>query len=104
MQHPKRRHVSHRLKWKLAVSQAFKCALCRTTLGESFDVDHIIPLSKGGRDHPSNLNLLCLCCHRSKSTMESVARNKKTDGYHCDVCDVEFSPHFLHRHLHNSRI
>ena len=30
------------------------------------DVDHILPRSKGGTDHPDNLQLLCSGCNRSK--------------------------------------
>ena len=30
------------------------------------DVDHILPRSKGGTDHPYNLQLLCSGCNRSK--------------------------------------
>ena len=30
------------------------------------DMDYIIPLSKGGKSGPSNLQTLCLDCHRKK--------------------------------------
>ena len=30
------------------------------------DVDHILPRSRGGTDHPANLQLLCSGCNRSK--------------------------------------
>ncbi len=30
------------------------------------DVDHVLPKSKGGTDHPDNLQLLCSGCNRSK--------------------------------------
>lgn len=30
------------------------------------EVDHILPRSKGGTDHPDNLQLLCSACNRSK--------------------------------------
>ena len=30
------------------------------------EVDHILPRSKGGTDHPENLQLLCSACNRSK--------------------------------------
>ena len=30
------------------------------------EVDHILPLSRGGTDHPNNLQVLCPGCNRSK--------------------------------------
>ncbi len=47
------------------------CAFCGLpgTLDDPISVDHIIPRSKGGTDHPSNLRLL----HRS----ENSARTRK---------------------------
>ena len=31
-----------------------------------FEVDHIVPQSRGGTDHPDNLQLLCAYCNRTK--------------------------------------
>ena len=33
----------------------------------NLEVDHIVPKSKGGTDHPSNLQLLCGACNKMKS-------------------------------------
>ena len=30
------------------------------------EVDHILPISRGGTDHPDNLQILCSGCNRSK--------------------------------------
>ena len=55
------------------------CAGCNTHFPfRVMDVDHMLPRSKGGTDHPDNLQLLCSGCNRSKgnSTMaEWHARN-----------------------------
>ena len=32
------------------------------------EVDHILPQSRGGTDHPDNLQLLCSACNRSKGS------------------------------------
>ena len=43
------------------------CAGCDTYFPfRVMDVDHMLPQSKGGTDHPSNLQLLCSGCNRSK--------------------------------------
>ena len=33
--------------------------------------DHVIPLTQGGRDDESNLQGICVDCHRSKTAEES---------------------------------
>ena len=43
------------------------CAGCDTHFPfRVMDVDHMLPRSKGGTDHPNNLQLLCSGCNRSK--------------------------------------
>lgn len=43
------------------------CVGCNTHFPfRVMDVDHILPRSRGGTDHPDNLQLLCSGCNRSK--------------------------------------
>jgi len=43
------------------------CAGCDTHFPfRVMEVDHILPRSRGGTDHPDNLQLLCSSCNRSK--------------------------------------
>ena len=45
------------------------CAGCETHFPfRVMDVDHMLPKSRGGTDHPDNLQLLCSGCNRSKGT------------------------------------
>jgi len=44
-----------------------RCAICG---GYATEVDHIIPASQGGTDHPSNLQALCRRDHLAKSGRE----------------------------------
>ncbi len=42
-----------------------KCCRCPST--ENLEIDHIIPLSKGGRHDEDNFQTLCRTCNRKKS-------------------------------------
>lgn len=43
------------------------CNGCKTHFPfRVMDVDHMLPTSRGGTDHPDNLQLLCSGCNRSK--------------------------------------
>ena len=65
----------------LAEKQDYKCNCCGTYLGRNLidcDVDHIIPLSQGGKDWgdtagEQNLQILCTYCHRLKTQKENTS-------------------------------
>ena len=60
---PHYREEAHRLYGE----QEGICAGCHTHFPfRVMDVDHILPKSRGGTDHPNNLQLLCSGCNRSK--------------------------------------
>jgi 5-methylcytosine-specific restriction endonuclease McrA len=46
--------------------QRDKCAACRCNLKSKGEVDHIIPLARGGTNDAGNLQLLCRPCNRRK--------------------------------------
>ena len=48
---------------------------CRTCglVTHSLEVDHIVNLAQGGTEDDSNLQALCIPCHKAKTTRESVA-------------------------------
>lgn len=52
--------------------QRGKCAACKTALKQSYQVDHIRALSKGGNNTAANLQLLCTPCNRSKSDKDPI--------------------------------
>lgn len=51
---------------RLLVKQNFKCISCLCSIRGRYDVDHRIPLSKGGSDDISNIDLLCEHCNSRK--------------------------------------
>lgn len=44
----------------------WKCEECESTEGP-FEIDHVIPLRKGGLDKITNLQILCVTCNRRKN-------------------------------------
>lgn len=57
---------------KLGELQRWKCAVCRASLKAGYDLDHIMPLARGGTNESSNLQLLCVPCNRRKHTKHPV--------------------------------
>ncbi len=80
---PARRPVPSTVKTVLYEKQQGTCNGC----GEEFakrnlEVDHIFPLSKGGKTEPANLQLLCGHCNRVKGdrTQEYLLTKTKRRG------------------------
>lgn len=63
------------------VRQNSKCNACGQKIClypfSNADLDHIIPLSMGGKNVISNLQLLCVMCHRHKTAMENERNIKR---------------------------
>lgn len=57
---------------QLLVLQKSKCAVCHTSIKNSYHVDHVIPLALGGTNDKGNLQLLCPHCNLSKSAQHPV--------------------------------
>jgi 5-methylcytosine-specific restriction endonuclease McrA len=56
---------------KLGDLQRWHCAVCLCKL-DRYEVDHIIPVAKGGTNENENLQLLCVPCNRKKSHKDPV--------------------------------
>jgi hypothetical protein len=54
----------------VAAQQGWQCNICDDRLTSCFDIDHEVPLFKGGADAYSNLQALCVPCHRNKTAAE----------------------------------
>jgi len=52
--------------------QKNKCVVCRTNISNDYHIDHIMPLSLGGHNGITNIQLLCPPCNRSKHTKHPV--------------------------------
>lgn len=60
------------LRYDIMKRDGFRCCLCGRSAdnGIELEVDHIVPISKGGNTVYSNLQTLCRDCNRGKGTKE----------------------------------
>lgn len=68
-----RRRVGTKLPYgtipKIRMLQRDRCAMCACDVSKKYHVDHIFPLSKGGKHEPGNLQILCPTCNVRKWAM-----------------------------------
>jgi hypothetical protein len=59
-------------KETVAASQGWKCNACDTLfrMDIKYEVDHVIPLHRGGSNSRYNLQALCTVCHKKKTEKE----------------------------------
>lgn len=65
-----RKILTPSLRYDILKRDNFKCVICGRTPkkdGVTLHVDHIIPVSKGGKTEPENLRTLCSICNLGKS-------------------------------------
>ena len=64
-----------RLRDSVMARDAYLCQPCKALdkLTLASEVDHIIPVSKGGKDQHDNLQAICDDCHKAKSQAEARA-------------------------------
>lgn len=66
----RRKGLPRGLRGKLLEEAGYKCALCgcgpSTHKGLYLEVDHIIPVCRGGKNTPENLRILCQECNDDK--------------------------------------
>ena len=62
------RNITLKVRMEVIRRDSSQCVCCGRKPPEvSLEVDHIIPFSKGGSNHISNLQTLCFDCNRGKS-------------------------------------
>jgi 5-methylcytosine-specific restriction endonuclease McrA len=56
----------------IGASQRWLCVACRVDISAAYEMDHIVPLSRGGRHEKHNIQLLCATCNRSKNAKHPI--------------------------------
>ena len=67
-----KRNVSESKKKYIASQQRWTCTHCNQMLDNTYEVDHIIPLYKGGTNDLHNLEALCRNCHGKKTFKDKL--------------------------------
>lgn len=67
-----KRNVSESKKKYIASQQRWQCGHCNNLLDNTYEVDHIIPLYKGGTNELHNLTALCRNCHGVKTFKDKM--------------------------------
>lgn len=63
-----RSRITNAIRYKVLNRDGFKCKACGSKAGDTqLVVDHIIPISKGGKSNFDNLQALCFTCNSGKS-------------------------------------
>lgn len=60
----KRKTLNKALREQILKKYQYKCCWCSST--DKLEIDHKKPYSKGGSNHPNNLQVLCKSCNSSK--------------------------------------
>ena len=81
-----RRHISTTERVRIFRDAGGRCHICAQpiTVGDPWDVEHVIPLALGGADGGDNLAPAHVACHRSKTATDAgdTARAKRREAKH----------------------
>ena len=69
------RTLTQKDKFVIACRDDFTCQFCGDKTGnEGIEIDHLIPVSKGGSENEENLVVTCEKCNRNKSDLIAFPR------------------------------
>ena len=96
-----RRKLNGHEKRIVGARQSWKCAHCDEMLQSTYEVDHVVPLHRGGDDDVSNCHALCKNCHAQKTQREECDRlrerhTRSLSELQCRKCSWIVSRYFIH--------
>jgi 5-methylcytosine-specific restriction endonuclease McrA len=57
---------------RIGDAQKWRCAICGTGIRDGYHVDHIMPIARGGKHEPRNIQLLCESCNVRKNAKDPI--------------------------------
>ncbi len=76
-----RRAIRPRERWEVLERGGHRCCGCGRGAGEvKLEVDHIVPVCKGGSDDVSNLRVLCVECNRRRGGGKKAGKRGRWAG------------------------
>ena len=74
----RRKSITRGLRLRVWTAANGKCHLCSRSIapGEPWEIEHIKPISMGGRDDETNMAPAHVDCHKGKSKAEAPVRAK----------------------------
>lgn len=67
-----KRNVGELSKKIVASRQKWRCKSCKDLLDFTYEIDHVIPLYKGGSNQMNNLRALCRNCHGRITMLDKI--------------------------------
>ena len=66
---PQRKPIKPSVRFQILKRDSYQCQMCGATAkdGATLEIDHILPVSRGGTNDASNLQVLCRDCNAGKS-------------------------------------
>lgn len=65
--------LSKDISSRLLILQKYRCSICRKSLKKTgYHLDHIIPLSRGGKNEDRNMQVACPTCNMKKHAKDPI--------------------------------
>lgn len=72
------RYISKEVREIILKRDNYKCVFCAAS--SALEIDHVIPVSKGGTSEQNNLQVLCRSCNRKKRASVTRATQNTVDA------------------------
>jgi ATP adenylyltransferase len=92
-----RRYVPGSVRYEVLKRAKWRCELCGCSVEvRPLDVDHIVPVTRGGRNDLSNYQALCSTCNQNKGNRDASDFRTGRDFYEirdkaCHLCEAGIS-------------